>query len=950
MVCVSCGASNPENLRICGQCGVGLLGRGQAQSVALNNPAGATVPAAASRKQFETGVMTPPPEGSQFATQGISPLSSSASQPSFLPGSSFGLRYRVESLLGQGGMGTVYKAFDTELGRTVALKLVRPELAASLETMQRFKQELLLASKISHKNILRIHDLGDLDGTKFITMAFVEGSNLAAVIQSNGPLPLDRALKFTNQLCAALEAAHSEGVVHRDLKPENILIDQADNLYVSDFGLAKSLAPEASSMTRVGQLMGTPRYMSPEQVEGKEVDQRSDLYSLGLILFEIYTAEVPFRGESALQIMYQRVTAAPKDPRTLRPDLPDYLATIILKCLERDPAKRYQTAREILTDLDAQKTPVLSPSDGTKTLNIRRPARPWLSWILAGGVALAIGLAFLIPAARHWILRSPAGAGSAGQVGIQHYMAVLPLRVVGNQADTQYVADGVVDSLSAKLSALKNVYVASPNAVSAAVKRQNDPKKIARALGVKLFLQGTVTSGSGDSIAIAITLGDAANDGRILLQQAFTGKRDDLLTLEDRIFSQVLNTLDIKQSTEELANSKVRPTVDIKAYEFYMKGRNLWRDSHNSRDLQNAIGFFNQAIKLDPQFALAYAGLADADRRMWDQTNDGAWTQKALSAGRQAQALNDNLPEVHFTLGSIYTDTGRTAEATAELERALQLAPNSDEVLRRLGTAYLKAGRQDDAIAAYTKATVVNPYLWSNFKSLGSAYFAVGKNNEALAAFHHITELEPGRAEGWEGVGTVYFRLGRWSESLSTFQKAIDLQPNATYYSNLGNTYYFLGLFDKAAATFEKAASMMASDGDIRLNLADAYRWSGQTAKAAAAYDEAISLAYKSIEVNPRDTDALGNLAVCYAKKGDTRRALGFISRARAIDPSDNSLIYEEATVHALAGRRTEALASLAQALRSGYSLQEARNDPELKSLREMPEFGRLGSELSQGH
>jgi serine/threonine-protein kinase len=950
MVCVSCGASNAENLRVCGQCGKGLLGRGQTQTVAMSDPAGATVPAAASRKQFETGVMTPPPEGSQFATQGISPHSSSASQSSVQPGSSFGLRYRVESLLGQGGMGAVYKAFDTELGRTVALKLVRPELAASLETMQRFKQELLLASKISHKNILRIHDLGDSDGTKFISMAFVDGSNLAGVIERDGPLPLDRALKFTNQLCSALEAAHREGVVHRDLKPENILIDQADNLYVSDFGLAKSLAPEASSMTRVGQLMGTPRYMSPEQVEGKEVDQRSDLYSLGLILFEIYTAEVPFRGESALQIMYQRVTADPKDPRTLRRDLPDYLATIILKCLERDPANRYQSAREILTDLDAQKTPVLSPSAGTETVNVRRPARPPRSWILAGGVALALGLAFLIPAARHWILRSPAGAGSAGQVGIQHYMAVLPLRVVGNAADTQYVADGVVDSLSAKLSALKNVYVAPPNAVNAAVKRQGDPKKIARALGVKLILQGTVTSGSGDSIAIAITMGDATNDGRVLLHQAFTGKRDDLLTLEDRIFSQVLSALDIKQSTQELANSKVRPTVDIKAYEFYMKGRNLWRDSHNAQDLQNAIGFFNQAIKLDPQFALAYAGLADADRRMWDQTNDGTWTQKALSAGRQAQALNDNLPEVHFTLGSIYTDTGRTAEAAAELERALQLAPNSDEVLRRLGTAYLKAGRQDDAIAAYTKATVVNPYLWSNFKSLGSAYFAVGKNNEALAAFHHITELEPGRAEGWEGVGTVYFRLGRWSESLATFQKAIDLQPNATYYSNLGNTYYFLGRFDKAAATFEKAASMMASDGDIRLNLADAYRWSGQTAKAAAAYDEAISLAYKSIQVNPKDTDALGNLALCYAKKSDTRRALGFISRARAIDPSDNSLMYEEATVQALAGRRTEALASLAQALRSGYSLQEARNDPELKSLREMPEFSRLGNELPQGH
>jgi serine/threonine protein kinase/tetratricopeptide (TPR) repeat protein len=844
-------------------------------------------------------------------------------------------------------MGAVYKAYDLELDRTVALKLVRPELASSPETMQRFKQELLLASQISHKNILRIYDLGEAEGIKFITMALVEGSDLFNLIEGAGPLPLDRALKFAKQLCAALDAAHREGVVHRDLKPQNILIDQADSLYVSDFGLAKSLAPEAASMTRAGQLLGTPRYMSPEQVEGKEVDHRSDLYSLGLILFEIFTAELPFRGDSALQIMFQRVTAAPKDPKALRPDLPDYISNVTLKCLERDPANRYQSAREILADLDAQITPALSPPAQTQTIKIPRvkPSRSW--WVLASGLPLAIALLFLIPGARHMILRSPGQAAQPAQPAIEHYIAVLPIRIVGNERDIRYIADGVVDSLSAKLSGLKNVYVAPPNAVTAAVKQQ-DPQKIARALGVKLLLDGTLTSGSNDEIAITITLDDTRNKDRNLLHQVFTGNRQDLLTLEDQIFSKVVSTLDIKQSTEEQARNTKRPTGDIKAYELYIKGRNVWRDSHNTQDLQKAIGFFDQAIKQDPQFALAYAGLADADRRMWDQTNDGSWIQKALSAARQGQTLNDNLPEVHFTLGSLYTDTGRTAEAIAELQRALQLAPNSDEVLRRLGTAYLKAGRQTEAIAAYSKATEVNPYLWSNYNSLGSAYFEVGENDRALAAYQHITELEPRRAEGWEGVGAVYFRLGRWSESISRFQNAIDLQPRANFYSNLGTAYYFLGLFDKAATTFEKAASMAADDGDVRVNLADAYRWSGQKAKAAATYDQAISLAYKSIQVNPKDTDALGNLALCYAKKGDTKRALEFIGRARAIDQKDNSLMYEEATVYTLAGRTNDAMASLEQALRNGYSVQEARSDPELKSLHDIPEFNRLGNKISE--
>jgi eukaryotic-like serine/threonine-protein kinase len=949
MVCANCGADNPGHLRICGHCGRGLSGPGQAQTVA-GGPTGTAAPAPASRTQFETGVLSPPPAGSQFNTQAISPISVPNSRPSFEPGSSFGTRYRIESLLGQGGMGAVYKAYDTELGRTVALKLVRPELAANQEIMQRFKQELLLASTISHKNILRIYDLGDLDGIKFITMAFVEGCDLAGLIESTGRLPLDRALKLAKQFCAAMDAAQREGVVHRDLKPQNILIDQADNLYVSDFGLAKSLAPEASTMTRTGQLLGTPRYMSPEQVESKEVDHRSDLYSLGLILFEIFTSELPFRGDSALQIMFQRVTAEPKDPRTLRPDLPDYLAKIILKCLERDPAKRYQNAREILADLDAQNGPVSSPPAGTKTSTTRKIQRPTLSrssWVLLSGIPLALAALFLIPGIRHLILRSRPVAGVFAPAPIQHYMAVLPIRIVGNEQDTKYIADGVADSLSAKLSALKNVYVAPRNAVNAAAKQQ-DTQKIARALGVKLLLEGTLSSGTSGDLAITITLLDTNNGGRNLLHQVFTGGRQDLLTLEDQIFGKVVSTLEISQSDGERARNTTRPTENIKAYELYMKGRNVWRDSHNAQDLQNAIALFDQAIKLDPQFALAYAGLADADRRMWDQTNDGTWTQKALSAGRQAQALNDNLPEVHFTLGSIYTDTGRTGEAIAELQRALQLAPNSDEVLRRLGTAYLKSGRQPEAIDAYTKAIDVNPYLWSNYNSLGSAYFEVGENDRALAAFQHITELEPRRADGWEGVGAVYFRMGRWSESITRFQKAIELQPKANFYSNLGTAYYFLGRFDQAAATFEKAASMVANDVDIRLNLADAYRWSGQGAKATAAYNQAISLAYKSIQVNPKDTDALGNLALCYAKKGDTRRALEFIARARTIDQKDNSLMYEEATIYTLAGRTSEAMASLEEALRAGYSIQQARSDPELKKLHDLPQFNRLGNEISE--
>ena len=735
--------------------------------------------------------------------------------------------------------------------------------------------------------------------------------------------------------------------MHRDLKPQNILIDAADHLYVSDFGLAKSLEPDATSMTRTGQLLGTPRYMSPEQVEAKQVDHRSDLYSLGLILFEIFTADVPFRGESALQIMFQRVTSTAKDPRAVRPDLPDYLANIILKCLEKDPAARYQSARDILADLDAHNAPKVSAPTQARIASPRRQGPARFSWLAATIVVLAIAVLFVFSKTRYLILRQPAAANQSGKAAIQRYMAILPFRVVGDEQNSHYIADGIVDSLTAKLSGLRDVYVAPSSAVTVAMKQQ-DPLKIAHALGVKLLLQGAVMPASNDRISIHLALDDMANGGRSLLAEDFTARREELLTVEDQIFNKLLTAIEIRQSSAEQARTAARPTQNIAAYEYYMKGRNVWRESKNVKDLERAIGLFNQAIQVDPRFALAYAGLADAERRIWDKTNDGSWTQKALSAAQQAQALNDNLPEVHFNLGSLYTDTGRTAEAVAELQRALQLAPNSDEVLRRLGTAYLKSGQQKEAIAAYTRATEVNPYLWTNYNSLGSAYFTLGENENALEAYKHITELEPGRADGWEGEGAAYFQMGRWSESISRFKKAVDIQPTATFYSNLGTTYYFLGQFGLAASTFEKAVSLAPDDDNIRVNLADAYRWSGQRAKARATYDQAISLAYKSIQVNPKDSEALGNLALCYANEGDSRRALEFISRARSIDQQDSALMYEQATILAVSGRQKEALASLTDALRKGYPLQEARNDPELKSLREMPEFSRLASVVPQ--
>src|SRR5579872_4877121 len=434
MVCPHCELAYPSGTTSCTRCGRALSSPEQDATMVFDSEATAAAlkpatPAVAS------GVITPPPVvESQLRT---AVQFSGVFSTNLQPGTDFGPRYRIESLLGEGGMGTVYKAVDKELGRTVALKLVRPEFAANPAAMARFRQELLLASKISQKNILRIHDLGDAGGMKFISMAYVEGHDLGKLLEG-GRVPLERMLSFARQLCSALDAAHSENVVHRDLKPNNILIDHADCLFVMDFGLAKSIEAEATMMTRTGQILGTPRYMAPEQVEAKAVDHRADIYALGLILYEMVSGEIPFKADSAMQLMYQRVTQKPKDVRLVNPEVLDYLARIIMRCLEREPEARYQSTKDILKDIEGEHAP-----DRTISITLPRPKPLSWKWLAIGLAAVVVGLAGVVVVPRLQNRGVPVTSGTTANAGVK-YLAVLKFKVSGD-ASAQYLADGLVE-------------------------------------------------------------------------------------------------------------------------------------------------------------------------------------------------------------------------------------------------------------------------------------------------------------------------------------------------------------------------------------------------------------------------------------------------------------------------------------------------------------------------
>jgi len=860
------------------------------------------------------------------------------------PGADFGPRYRIEALLGQGGMGRVYKATDKDLDRVVALKVVRQGMMGETDALRRFKQELVLASKISHKNILRIHDMGEVGDVKFITMAYVEGLDLHGILQENPKLPMERILKFAVQLAEALAAAHAEGVVHRDLKPQNILVNKDDQIFVSDFGLAKSFEEGAIGMTRTGAFLGTPRYMSPEQVEGKPADQRSDLYAYGLILYEMVAGDVPFTGETTLKVMYQRIQEKPKSPKLVNPALPNWLVRIIMRCLERDPADRYQSAYEILADLQGSK----SSSSSTRTVQIEIPEfaqRRW-TWAIAAGVAL-LALAFAIPPVRHLIMGTKGGSSISGIPPLSEgkFIAILPFHVLGEDQSLSYVAEGLNESLSAKLFQLKEVRLASDDAV-AKVSEKDPLEKAARSLGVNLIVQGKI-QGTADKMAVIVNLMDPAA-GKKLWAQEFTGAAKDLLAIEDQISSQLVTALDVKASSEEMARAAERPTDNEDAYDLYLRGRQAFRGPNAFKAPQTAIDYFQRAIQKDPGFALAYTGLADASLQMYVNTKDSFWAQKALGAAQRAEQLKDDLPEVHFSLGSVYQGTGKTAQAIVELKRGLQLGPNSDSGYLRLGKAYLDSGQKEQAIATYKKGLEVNPYFAGLHIELGRAYFSIGQNENAVEEFKRVTELEPDNAVGWNNIATVYVALGMYQQAITAYQKSIELSPSWLAYSNLGNVFSVTRQYPQAVQALEKAVELGPNQEVAMGNLADVYRYSGQKDKANATYEKAIGLAFQQLQVNPQDAEAMSDLGVFYAEKGDLNRGLEFTRRARAIDNKDVQIIINQATVENLANNPSEAIRSLREALSKGCAVKDVMDNREFENLQSRPDFQALMKEYSQ--
>jgi tetratricopeptide (TPR) repeat protein/TolB-like protein len=622
----------------------------------------------------------------------------------------------------------------------------------------------------------------------------------------------------------------------------------------------------------------------------------------------------------------------------LSPDTPAFFGRIVMQCLERSPEQRYQRAADVHADLEARRNPA---DRGGAPQPSAPPAPRRLGRTAVAAAAGAVVVIAALVAAGPLVRRLTGGSDAAAtrvQAGPVR-VAVMPLEAAGDVDALAHIAAGVRESLAAKLFQVDGVVVSAAAAVDRAA-RKNSLEEIARDLGAAVLLTGSV-QGAGDRIRVTVRL-DAPAEGRTLLQAEVDGLARDLLTLQDQVFSRVAGALDLQLTDEELARTLSHPTENIDAYALYLKGRQAMRGEQDLKNVEAALGFYEQALAQDARFALAYAGIADSALRMYRDGKDAAWAARALSAAQQAQSLDDRLPEVHAALGAVYQATGKTAEAIVELSRAVQLSPNSDDAHRRLGRAYQSAGREAEALASYRKAIEVNPYHWVNHGAMGAALLRFGDMEGAVQAFQRLVELEPGNVNGYNDLGAALLQLGRHDAAVAAFTRALELQPTDDTYTNLGVAFAYAGRFGDAVGPFEKAAELAPQSELAAGNLGDGYRWNGEAEKAAAAYRKAVGLALGELRVNPRSAEKRGALALYHAKLGDFAQSRRDISDARAIDANDVNLMYAEAVIHALANRPIEALAALETAVKAGYPFTAAQSDPDLRSIRSDARFEAL--------
>ncbi|HJU43306.1 MAG TPA: tetratricopeptide repeat protein [Vicinamibacterales bacterium] len=839
--------------------------------------------------------------------------------------------YQIVRQLGAGGMGVVWLAEDTRLNRKVALKTVKSAEADTTEGRQRLMREARAAAALNHPHIATVHDVLDVEGKVIVVFEYVEGESLAQRLH-RGPLPINETVEIAWQLADALAAAHAQGVIHRDLKPGNVVLGPDGRAKVLDFGIAR-LVPAGADMSAsvpgtigVG-LVGTPGYAAPEQYLSRNVDGRADLYALGVIIYEMIVGRRPFPGNDALAI----ATSVLRDPAPKLKDssdtrVPPRLESLVARLLERDPHKRPPSGDEVLVELSPLRDTESSPL-ARRTIVLRR--RVPTGAIVAGLVLVAIVIALTVR-----LQLNATRSGTDAPV-----VAVLPLSNISGDASNDYLGAGLAESLITSLASAPNVTVLSRSAVEESRQQNPDRASFVRALDATYVVTGSVQEVAN---RLRVTLNLERPDASVAWGRTVEGPTRDLFTLQSQLATLLSDALNQQTPSTARAEPAAPSTSSEPAQLAYWKARAHFDRQDLAGNIQAALKEFENAIALDPKFAIAYAGLAEAQWALYLQTNDRQWANRAVESTQTALQLEPERPSVLYTAALTSFRSGRYDDSLKEVDRALTLQPTYEDAMRLRARVLVRLGRIDEGLVEFNRVAAIRPNSVSLHTDMGLALYSASRYADALQSFEKAIALSPSSSVSLARAGAASQMLGENTRALDYYERANAIQPRAETFSSMGTIYYSRGDYAKAAAAYEGAVLIRPLGAITHRNLGDAYARLGRKEEALRAYRQAVKLAEGEVAVSPGDARAIARLAVYYAKAGDDAAARRSLAAAEKLAPADEQVKLRAAVVHALAGRATPALDALERAMAGGIAAREIASEEDFESLRPLPRFAAM--------